>query len=78
MAHSCPFPTYIAVKLQRAQDALHRHETDEAKECSANKSLAKECPSEGSSIYEDVPESSGSLLAKAKVVFLYSIWFYCL
>ncbi|KIH69337.1 hypothetical protein ANCDUO_00323 [Ancylostoma duodenale] len=57
---------YIAVKLQRAQDALHRHETDEAKECSANKSLTKECPSEGSSIYEDVPESPGSRLAKAK------------
>ncbi|RCN49489.1 hypothetical protein ANCCAN_04430 [Ancylostoma caninum] len=57
---------YIAVKLQRAQDALHRHETDEAKECSANKSLATECPSEGSSIYEDVPESPGSRFVKAK------------
>ncbi|CAJ0597907.1 unnamed protein product [Cylicocyclus nassatus] len=44
-----------SVKLQRAQDALHRHETYEAKECSANQ--AKGSSSGGSSVYEDVPEA---------------------
>ncbi|WKY17144.1 hypothetical protein Q1695_001623 [Nippostrongylus brasiliensis] len=34
---------YIAVKLQRAQDALRRHEIEEAHECSANVEKHKSC-----------------------------------
>ncbi|KJH45339.1 hypothetical protein DICVIV_08615 [Dictyocaulus viviparus] len=48
---------YIAVKLQRAQDALHRHETDEVNECLMNRSAEDEDMYNESYVYDDDVEN---------------------